>query len=79
MKDPNNNKDEDTHADQCDGRQQHAVAGSKVQFSAPTKKEGRKRDKERLPYAVLCFAIVLSDRKTMQLPKRRTLAETVLC
>lgn len=54
MKDPNNNEDEDTHADQCDGRQQHAVAGSKVQFSAPTKKEGRKRDKER-KIAICCF------------------------
>lgn len=46
MKDPNNNKDEDTHADQCDGRQQHAVAGSKVQFSAPTKKREREGESE---------------------------------
>lgn len=46
MKDPNNNKDEDTHADQCDGRQQHAVAGSKVQFSAPTKKREREGGRE---------------------------------
>lgn len=58
MKDPNNNKDEDTHADQCDGRQQHAVAGSKVQFSAPTKKREREREEERQrqrKIAICCF------------------------
>ena len=37
MQDANNDEDEDTHSDQCDGRHQHTVARSQVQFSAPTK------------------------------------------
>lgn len=79
MKDPNNNKDEDTHADQCDGRQQHAVAGSKVQFSAPTKKREREGGRETKKDCHMLFYVLPSDRKTMQLPKCWTLAETVLC
>lgn len=36
VEDANNDEDEDAHSDQCDGRQQHAVARSQVQLSAPT-------------------------------------------
>lgn len=36
VEDSNNDEDEDAHSDQCDGRQQHAVARSQVQLSAPT-------------------------------------------
>lgn len=37
VEDSNNDEDEDAHSDQCDGRQQHAVARSQVQLSAPAK------------------------------------------
>lgn len=37
MEDANNDKDEDAHSDQCDGRQQNTVAGSQVQLGAPTR------------------------------------------
>lgn len=39
VEDSNNDEDEDTHSDQCDGSQQHTVAGSEVQFRTPTKEQ----------------------------------------
>lgn len=36
VEDANNDEDEDAHSDQSNGRQQHAVARSQVQLSAPT-------------------------------------------
>lgn len=41
MEDSNNDEDEDTHSDQRDGREQHAVAGSEVQFCTPTEKQSQ--------------------------------------
>lgn len=79
MEDANNDEDEDAHSDQRDGRQQHAVARSQVQLSAPAKereKDGVKRNEDP-PYAVLCLVIDLFDRKNNVITKWYTLAETV--
>lgn len=39
MEDPDNDEDEDTNSDECDGCEQHTVAGGEVQFRTPTAKQ----------------------------------------
>lgn len=41
VEDSNDDEDEDTHPDQRDGGEQHAVAGRQVQFCAPAAKQSR--------------------------------------
>lgn len=73
VEDANNHKDEDTHSDKSNGRQQHAVARSQVQLSTPARERERERQREEkekesvnkneeLPYAVFCFITVVPDR-----------------
>ena len=72
MENADNDEDEDAYSDQCDGRQQYAVAGSKIQLSTPT--TDRKAGRQNVKISHMLFYDSLQfDRK----PKSSSLAETI--